>query len=162
MTNAEKFKFNFGLYATELWAMSEESFLSWLNSDCQKVEPNRKFLEIIVEYPKVCIYPEYVGKPYYTIKYEENGEMMVGFGTYKPEVLSQYLREYFISSIEPERMAKVKDIASYSWLSNGRVYSHCGFDVVDDGEYCPGCDLKLNWSGNERLAMDCTDDISNP
>ena len=33
MNNAEKFKSVFGLYATELWAMSEESFLSWLNSE---------------------------------------------------------------------------------------------------------------------------------
>lgn len=36
MNNAEKFKSIFGLYATELWAMSEESFLSWLNSECEK------------------------------------------------------------------------------------------------------------------------------
>jgi hypothetical protein len=62
----------------------------------------RKFLEIVVNYPKVCTYPEYEDKPYYSIKYEENGEMIVGFGTYKPEVLSQYLREYFISPAEPE------------------------------------------------------------
>lgn len=27
---------------------------------------------------------------------EENGEHFVGFGTYKPEVLSRYLREYFM------------------------------------------------------------------
>lgn len=36
MNNAEKFKHIFGLYATELWAMSEESFLSWLNSSYDK------------------------------------------------------------------------------------------------------------------------------
>lgn len=67
------------------------------------VERNRKFLEIVTKYPKICAYPEYEGKPYYSIKYEENGETIVGFGTYKPDVLSQYLREYFISSAEPER-----------------------------------------------------------
>lgn len=32
MTNAEKFKQLFGIYATELWAMPEEEFLKWLNS----------------------------------------------------------------------------------------------------------------------------------
>ena len=42
MTNAEKFKINFGLYATELWAMSEESFLSWLNSAYEKREEGKK------------------------------------------------------------------------------------------------------------------------
>ena len=60
--------------------------------------PRRKFEEIVVEYPpaELCTYPEYRGKPYFSIKYEENGEHFIGFGTYKPEVLSRYLREYFI------------------------------------------------------------------
>ena len=58
----------------------------------------RKFEEIVVEYPptELCTYPEYRGKPYFSIKYEENGEHFIGFGTYIPEVLSRYLREYFI------------------------------------------------------------------
>lgn len=33
MTNAEKFKQFFGIYATELWAMPEEKFLEWLNAE---------------------------------------------------------------------------------------------------------------------------------
>ena len=33
MTNAEKFKRTFGLYATELWAKPEKEFLEWLNAD---------------------------------------------------------------------------------------------------------------------------------
>lgn len=59
----------------------------------------RKFEEIIVEYPsaELCTYPEYRGKPYFSIKYEKNGEHIIGFGTYKSEVLSRYLREYFIA-----------------------------------------------------------------
>lgn len=35
MTNADKFKHLFGIYATELWAMSENDFLEWLNADAQ-------------------------------------------------------------------------------------------------------------------------------
>ena len=66
-------------------------------------ERKRKFLKIVVEYPEICTYPEFKGKPYYSIMYEENGETIVGFGTYKPEVLSQYLREYFLPSAESER-----------------------------------------------------------
>ena len=59
----------------------------------------KNFEEIVVEYPpaELCTYPEHRGKPYYSIKYEENGEHIIGFGTYKPEVLSSYLREYFIA-----------------------------------------------------------------
>lgn len=33
MTNADKFKQLFGIYATELWAMPENDFLEWLNKD---------------------------------------------------------------------------------------------------------------------------------
>lgn len=32
MTNAKKFEQIFGIYATELWVMSEEDFLAWLNA----------------------------------------------------------------------------------------------------------------------------------
>ena len=35
MTNADKFRHFFGIYATELWAMSENDFLEWLNADAQ-------------------------------------------------------------------------------------------------------------------------------
>ena len=33
MTNADKFKDIFGLYAFELWSFSEKEFLEWLNKD---------------------------------------------------------------------------------------------------------------------------------
>lgn len=38
MKNADKFKAVFGLYATELWSMSEEDFLKWLNSESTETE----------------------------------------------------------------------------------------------------------------------------
>lgn len=63
-----------------------------------------EFEELEVRYPPddVCIYPEYRGKPYFAIKYKENGEHFVGYGTYKPEVLSRYLRDYFMPSAMPQ------------------------------------------------------------
>lgn len=59
----------------------------------------KKFEEIIVQYQpaELCMYPEYKGKPYFSIKYEENGKHIIGYGTYDPEVLSEYLRDYFIT-----------------------------------------------------------------
>lgn len=40
MTNADKFKETFDIYATELWAMSEADFLKWWNADYKTaVEP---------------------------------------------------------------------------------------------------------------------------
>ena len=35
MTNADKFRHLFGIYATELWTMPESDFLEWLNADAQ-------------------------------------------------------------------------------------------------------------------------------
>ena len=43
MTNADKFKSLFGIYATELWAMPEKNFLKWLNSEvsnCSEIPNN--------------------------------------------------------------------------------------------------------------------------
>jgi hypothetical protein len=60
----------------------------------------REFEEIDVTYPpeELCTYPEYKGKPYFGIKYKENGESIVGYGTYNPQVLSGYLKDYFMST----------------------------------------------------------------
>lgn len=108
-------------------------------------EPDRKFLEIIAEYPKICTYPEYKGKPYYSIKYEENGETIVGFGTYKPEVLSQYLREYFISSAEPERTAKVIHCIDCAYWMDKCVYLNDGrIRKYADGETFVEANVGIN------------------
>ena len=41
MTNAEAFLYDFGIYATELWSMSESQFLEWLNAQCDRERPNK-------------------------------------------------------------------------------------------------------------------------
>jgi len=76
----------------------------------EQSESTRTFVELVVEYPdpELCTYKEYKGKPYYSIKYIENGETYVGYGTYKPEVLSQFLKEYFIPFAQPE-IVRCKD-----------------------------------------------------
>lgn len=68
----------------------------------------RIFQEIVVEYPSISIYPEYKGKSYFSIKYVEDGQGYIGYGTYKPEVLSEYMKKYFISSAEP-KIIRCKD-----------------------------------------------------
>ena len=57
----------------------------------------KKFEEIVVEYPQedLYIYLKYKGKPYFSIKYEENGKHFKGFGTYDPKMLSKYLKDDF-------------------------------------------------------------------
>ena len=81
----------------------------------------RTFVELLVHYPHpdVCTYSEYKGKPYYSIKYIEDGECFVGFGTYKPEVLSQYLRDYFMPSAQSEPSIPLSWIEKYiEWLKS--------------------------------------------
>lgn len=64
---------------------------------------SRQFEEIVVEYPSFNnTYTEYKGKPYFSIKYTENGQEFIGYGTYNPEVLSRYLRDYFMPPAQPE------------------------------------------------------------
>jgi len=57
----------------------------------------RKFEKLIVTYHSddIIPYPEYKGKPYFSIQYEENGEHYIGYGTYNPQVLSGYIKDYF-------------------------------------------------------------------
>jgi len=52
MTNADKFKDIFGLYATELWSMPEKDFLKWLNSEVSNYSefPNN-WIPCTREYP---------------------------------------------------------------------------------------------------------------
>lgn len=77
----------------------------------------RIFQEIVVEYPFYYIYPEYKGKPYFSIKYTENGQECIGYGTYKPEVLSEYLKEYFMPSAQPEYKLD-------EWCEDCKEYDH--------------------------------------
>ena len=75
--------------------------LSELNKPTTKKDLEvREFERIEVTYPPedICVYPEYKGKPYFGIQYRENGESIVGYGTYSPQVLSRYLKDYFMST----------------------------------------------------------------
>ena len=101
---------------------------------------SREFQRIVVSYPSICTYPEYEGKPYFAIQFIENGkDEIIGFGTYNPEVLSQYLKEYFL----PERTAKA--------TRNPQAFFYhceCGYALCcekNDMNYCPNCGARLEW-----------------
>ena len=88
----------------------------------------RIFQEIVVEYPSYNTYTEYKGKPYFSIKYTENGQEFIGYGTYKPEVLSEYLKEYFMPSVQPEQKkdewisCKKKPPEDFEWVYTQTIY----------------------------------------
>ena len=115
----------------------------------------RTFVELLVHYPHpdVCTYPEYKGKPYYSIKYIEDGECFVGFGTYKPEVLSQYLRDYFMPSAQPERKkgkwVKIPGMNEYCTACNQffplSYFQGRPFEI----NYCPHCGAMMEVAQDE-------------
>ena len=45
-----------------------------------------------------------------------------------------------------ERTVKVKNITHVRGYPHEGKCSNCGFDVYDDGEYCPGCGARLEWN----------------
>ena len=133
---------------------------------------SREFVELVVEYPPadLCAYSEYKGKPYYSIKYYENGEEFIGYGTYKPEVLSRYLKEYFISSVTHKSGKWIEDAKTYYEELNKRglgvdeyipyftddiACSEClaKYNTIDNEteffKYCPNCGAKMESEGAE-------------
>lgn len=101
--------------------------------DCMK----REFIEIVVNYPPadLCTYPEYKGKPYYSILYrDEDSRNHVGFGTYKIEMLSQWIKQYFMSDIQPKPKTG-------RWISDkyGQHCDQCGNGINTPYKFCPFC-----------------------
>jgi len=127
--------------------------------DCMK----REFIEIVVNYPPadLCTYPEYKGKPYYSILYrDEDSRNHVGFGTYKIEMLSQWIKEYFMPSIQPKTDEPMQVELEGDGYSDGElVYDYgkcpkCGWQF-EYGEkdweepYCCHCGQRLKWFESE-------------
>ena len=94
----------------------------------------RTFIELVERYvePELCPYPEYKGKPYYSIKYIENGEEYVGYSTYNLQVMSGFLKKYFMSSAMEkqeqdrwipvtERLPETTDPVNVTWANNDPV-----------------------------------------
>jgi hypothetical protein len=95
----------------------------------------RIFEEIVLEYPSICVYPEYEGKPYFSIKYTENGEGFIGYGTYNPKVLSEFLKEYFMPPVQP------KIIRCEDCMHNGSFDTDCPIEW-NGKEYCSFAERK--------------------
>ena len=105
----------------------------------------REFEEIVVEYPPedLCTYPEYKGKPYFSIKYKEGNEHFIGYGTYKPEVFSRYLRDYFMPSIRPKGHWIDHSDEGYVECSNCGSATNCDGNIADL-HFCFSCSAKMD------------------
>ncbi len=116
----------------------------------------RTFVELVERYinPELCPYPEYKGKPLYSIKYIENGEEHVGYSTYSMRVMSEFLKKYFISSAlkkqekdrwRPFRCRKTTedDCSSFDYIMD------C--ELPEDGQRIL---ITVNNNGHEPVQMD--------
>ena len=137
MTNREKFTEIFGCEIAQrdtgeaipghckILIASDRHFNDWVQQEyVPSAQPGQRnaivFQGIVVEYPSISAYPEYEGKPYFSIKYTENGQEFIGYGTYKPEVLSEYLKEYFMSPAQPN-LSEAYSKAVFTWLRDYQI-----------------------------------------
>ena len=132
----------------EIWELNGQEIREALNTvpSAQPAQPEQQheriFQEIVVEYLSYNTYPEYKGKPYFSIKYTENGQEFIGYGTYKPKVLSEYLKEYFMPSAQPE-IVRCKD-CKYNVSSHKCLHPESFFLVPDDDFYCGYAERRIN------------------
>lgn len=106
----------------------------------------RTFIELVERYvdPELCPYPEYKGKPYYSIKYIENGEEYVGYSTYSLRVMSGFLKKYFMSSaLEKQETAKIVVGKSKGGVTLWHECGKCGEPVDAQDNFCRGCGRRL-------------------
>ena len=105
---------------------------------------SREFQEIVVDYPPedLCTYPEYKWKPYFSIKYKEGNDYIIGYGTYNPEVFSRYLRDYFMPSVTPQEPKTGHWILRNSFLVPYKC-SECDYKSERYDNYCPNCGCRM-------------------
>lgn len=150
--------------------------------DCMK----REFIEIVVNYPSadLCTYPEYKGKPYYSILYrDEDSRNHVGFGTYKIEMLSQWIKQYFMSDIQPktghwvskhivddcngvvtwyecsECGRSVDETITEEFMLKDYPYCHCGAKMIPTDSNCDSCKYRNEVDGSN--CYECVKGIRN-
>lgn len=116
----------------------------------------REFEEIVVEYPPedLCTYPEYKGKPYFSIKYKEGNNHFIGYGTYKPKVFSRYLRDYFMPSIRPKGHWMVTAEEYYKAINEKGGGVNENTDYFVDDIACSECLAKFSVIDNETERFD--------
>jgi hypothetical protein len=128
----------------EIREYHEEGGLRMTKEEAREV---REFEGIEVTYPPedICIYPEYKGKPYFGIRYRENGESIVGYGTYNPQVLSRYLKDYFMSTTKND-------------IRDNRVKNELN-RVKDELEPTTKNDLEVDWESYKDVDGNSLDDL---
>lgn len=93
-------------------------------------------------------------KPYYSIMYWENGEMNIGFSSYKLDYVRRWLNEEF----EVKRNVDVAPVVHGQWIERKEHFyfqngckewinfycSECDAPNGSPTDYCPNCGAKMD------------------
>lgn len=114
--------------------------MSGIGVETKEIEKHERiFQEIVVEYLSY----NSKEKPYFAIKYMENGQEFIGFGTYKPEVLSEYLKEYFMPYAEPRgRRMKMTEKTEKTVCDPVELVKDLADKIGIDQLYAIACDIR--------------------
>lgn len=179
MTNADKFKNIFGLYATELWSMPEKDFLKWLNSkvvNCSEIPNNSdtisrqaaidKFIDELEEIfsdirerevdDSVCGLCEYDGA--YIGQSGDWCNECPGFDRDDCFKLSDKIRKEWtdeiikaLPSIQPER-------PTGEWIQKPR-YEDDEYPDAQPNLKCPFCGYEIGWCDMGNYCARCGADL---
>ena len=130
MTREEKYSWGLGLIELNIKDIEK--------SPSEQPEQDRGFIKLTVRNSN--------GRPYYSIIYlefDDNGvgHDFEGYSSYSLDVISDYLKKYFMPSAQPEPGEWVEDEQQ---LHVEKTYhcSKCGYPawgVTEKTKYCPGC-----------------------
>ena len=108
------------------------------------------------------------GRPYYSIiylEYDKNGvgHDFEGYSSYSLDVISDYLKKYFMPSAQPQRMRGKWTYGEDEYGIDGYHCDKCGFflpwdythkfiDFIKDYHFCPNCgaDMRGEQDGSNK------------
>ena len=87
-------------------------------------------------------------KPYYSMMYWENGDMNIGYSSYKLDYVRRWLNEEFEVKrnvdVVPVVHGRWNDDEDYMFCSKcGMQWNYCDNDT-QDFRYCPNCGAKMD------------------
>lgn len=142
MTNAERFKSIFGIYATELWAMSEPEFLEWLNVENEPTQTNDANVLNALDCVDTISRQAAIELVHHTIFdffdiIEDNSESPM---TDKDEKLLK-INKAICTAIKAMPSAERRG----KWIDEGIAFvcSECSIGSDQWTNYCPNCGAKM-------------------
>jgi hypothetical protein len=148
MTNADKFKHLFGIYATELWSMPEKEFLKWLNSEVMNSSEIPNNSDTIYRQAAIDAIAELTSSMSVCISVDEC------HGMKRMQGMAVRALEGLPSAQPKPKTGHWIEIAQYSDGKHKIECSECGNHIFDRGhansfnvknkyKYCPNCGAKM-------------------